>query len=641
MREIGPWDRLNRRRLSRRALLRASGRAGVGAAGLALAGCGRDDDDEETPEDQSEAPDEPAADEPAAEVQAEGEGGTGVKANEADPVAGGIAELFGMTDQMDRWDPHRSRFRASQGFLSLMYNRLVRPDSVGAGTLEADLAELPEMPDETTYVFRLNPAAVFWTGTPANGRAVTSEDVQLSVERQSVGVNTGGDPDLRFYRQGLFSRAAVEAVDPGTVTFQTEAPDATFLSTVLAGPWSFIVSQEGIEEFGPQWDISANDQEVALSSGSGPFVPIALLGDELSLGRSDNWWGESPVLLDGIRFRRPDSAAIAGEYANGRLDRADFPLSVEEMRQLREAFPDDVAFEYPLEPPVQLSYVISRDLENPLSDPRVGTALSWSIDRFVMIDRLFGGEGRPSGPLPWYLTGWALAEEDLLLQPGYRTNKDEDMSEINLRLEAAGGTEAIGEIDVIVADLFEGFFPGIAQTLRLMVEQNTGLTISTRFGSYEEITAGLQDGTLPAFFGWGPTPVQADPTDLWRRTAHSEGSENYGRYANADVDGLIEEMVTTPETGARQRLAKQVQELMLATGFWQQNVTNGIQLGLHKPYFHQDPRVEEFAWAGHHLAASWIDVEDEEYAIDRELPERKLELPQTPRDGDARDRDGQ
>ena len=199
------WTALSGRRLSRRALLRASGRAGVGAAGLALVGCGGDDT--ETPEEQAEEQaqaEEPEADAQAADDQAspqaqgqaeedasdsaEGE----ARSQPATPKPGGIAQLFGVTDEHDRWDPHRSRFRATQGFLNLMYSRLLRPDSVSRGTLEADLAGLPEMPDETSYLFQLNPAAVFWSAPPARGRAVTSEDVRLSFQRQIDGTNTGG-----------------------------------------------------------------------------------------------------------------------------------------------------------------------------------------------------------------------------------------------------------------------------------------------------------------------------------------------------------------------------------------------------------------------------------------------------------------
>ena len=79
-------------------------------------------------------------------------------------------------------------------------------------------------------------------------------------------------------------------------------------------------------------------------------------------------------------------------------------------------------------------------------------------------------------------------------------------------------------------------------------------------------------------------------------------------------------MAATFDREARQRLAHRVQDLLLTTGFWVQNVVNGVQLGLAKPYFHHDPRALDFAWAGHHLANTWIDTNNEIYPSDRKLP---------------------
>ena len=629
---------MRQRRISRRALLRTSGRAGVGAAGLALVGCGGDDDEAEEPTDEEEQSQAEEQAQSQAEAQASeqsqtedaeetaAEGGTGVEAEAAEPKPGGILRLFTSTDNLDRFDPHRSRFRASQQALSLMYSRLLQPDSVSAGTLEADLAGLPEQPDETTYIFGLNPAAVFWNVPRTSGRAVTSEDVRLSFQRQIEGTNSGGDPDLRFYRQTLMARASsIAAPDEGTVTFTTPAPDATFVNSVIGGPWSFVISREAIDELAPQWDFQTNDNNASLASGSGPFVPSVLDGLTLSLLRSENWWGDRPAYLDAIELVRPPNAELPGSYRDLQLDALDFPFSSEQIDAVEEQIPDGVRYEYPIDTPVQLSFALSNDPENPLSDPRLGAAIAQSVDRFALIERLYSGDGRPSGPVPWFLGDWVLPEAQLLDFPGYRPNKADEMAEIGLLIDAAGGAEAIGELRLIVADLFEGFYPGVGESVTSMVQENAGLTISTSFRSYAEITDQLVQGALPSFFGWGPAPEQADPTDLWRASVHSEGAENYGRYLNSEVDALIEEMGATFDTGARQRLALQVQELLLTTAYWRQNLTNGIQLGIHHPYFHPEPRAFDFGWSWHHMAGSWIDVDAETYP-ERELPVVPLDI---------------
>jgi ABC-type transport system substrate-binding protein len=626
---------LTRRRVSRRALLRASGRAGVGVAGLALVGCGGDDDepddDAPTPDEQADAQAQadadPAAEQAAAQSQsapddaAAGEGGEGAQPPPpAEPKPGGVVRLFTTTDNFDRFDPHRSRFRAAQQVFSLTYSRLLRPDSVSAGTLEADLAGPPEQPDETTSVFQINPAAVFWDVPPTDGRAVTSEDVRLSFQRQIDGLNASGEPDLRFYRRELMARAAtITASDPATIAFTTDAPDATFVGSVIGGPWSFVVSAEAIDEFAPRWDQFEHELDMTLSSGSGPYVPVQLNGFILSLARSANWWGETPAYLDGVVLARPTNDRLGADYVAAQLDALDFPLNSEQVDILQNAAPDGVRYEYPIDTPVQLSFGARDDPEDPLGDPRLGAAIAHSIDRFALIERLYAGDARPSGPVPWFLGDWALPEERLLEFPGYRPNKDDDLAEIALLVEAAGGAEAIGELRLVVPDLFEGFYPGVGESVAGMVERNAGLTMAPVFRSYAEITEQLEAGVLPSFFGWGPAPLQADPTDGWRDSVAAGGAGNYGGYANAEVDALIDQMGATFDTGARQRLAHQVQELLLTTGFWRQNLTNGIQLGVHHPHFHPDPRLHDFAWSMHHLAGSWIDIEADSYP-ERELP---------------------
>ena len=230
MRDIPPWTHRRRRRMTRRALLRAAARAGLGTAGLALVGCGGDDDDtpDEPPAD-DQADDEPTPDDQTSPGQlGSPDDDTTTPAAGADtppaasvPQPGGIAQLFAVTDEIDRFDPHRSRFRTTQRILSLLYSRLLRPDSVSQGTLEPDLAAIPEMPDDTTYIFTIRPQAVFWDGAPANGRAVDADDVRLNVERQLAGLTDAGEPDLRFYRQSLYSRATPP---PSTATASSPSP---------------------------------------------------------------------------------------------------------------------------------------------------------------------------------------------------------------------------------------------------------------------------------------------------------------------------------------------------------------------------------------------------------------------------------
>ena len=227
------WSPLLQRRITRRAWLGASARAGVGAAGLALVGCGGDDDDE--PADQSDQTDDQSDEQTDQGDQSQADAPDGDEsaadppdAPPTEPVEGGIAQLFGVTEEHDRWDPHRSRFQQTQGYFSLIYNRLVRPASVSQGVLEADLASLPEQPDAETYLFNIRPEARFWDDDITGGRAFTASDASFNILRQQSAIDAAGNPDLLFFRRDAWLQiSAIETAIGRWLTAAT-SPSCSF-----------------------------------------------------------------------------------------------------------------------------------------------------------------------------------------------------------------------------------------------------------------------------------------------------------------------------------------------------------------------------------------------------------------------------
>ena len=620
-----------RPRLSRRALLTAATSAGVGASALALVGCGDDDDDDpadQTPDDQPDGQ-TPDTGTPDAPTDAASPNEPAPVLLPPDPVSGGIIAWpaqIGLANH-DRWDPHRTRFSQTQTWLSLMYSRLIRWDSISQGTLEADLADtLPEIPDELTYNFTINPAARFWDQEPMNGRSVTAEDVRFTIQRQIDGVDADDNPDPFFFRQADYSRtASMEITGERTISLTTEEPDATYLTNVHAGPWAWIIGAEAAEEFGNGWrDVPDNP---TFNAGTGPFLPGGfVVNSAFHLRRSENWWKDDlPIRPEGISFLHVDATTAESAYRAGQIDAIDFPLAKTAIDDLRADFPHHTAYERPIQTAIQLGMVFDSATEddNPFADLRLARAMHLALDRFELIEALYFGDGRLSGPIPWYFSEWAIPEDDLLQTPGYRADKSDDREEISALVSAAGGADLLGRIPLVIPDLFQAVFPGIASTIQAMLERNLGLEVNIDFLSYDALFTGVQDKTVPAFIGLGPVALQqseADPTSHWLNAVHSEGSTNWGGYANSEVDDLLDEMRTTFNDVERRALALQVQQHLLDDPFWLVNLTNGVQLGLARPYLFTDERALDFAWSGHHFEKSWIDSSNPEYPADRMLP---------------------
>lgn len=618
------------RRLSRRSLLSASARAGVGAAGIALVGCS--DDEQPEPEElqeqqaiqQQDAPPEPPEVQQQSMQQEQLEQST-EQADEpappSGPTAGGIMRIWLPVERHDRWDPHRSRYRYTQASLSLMYNRLIRPASVSTGELEADLCALPEMPDETTYVFTVDPDARFWALEPTNGRSFTAQDIAWNVERQQAAVDADGLPDPHFFRRAAYDRSAShEATSDSTISFTTPAPDAGYLAGVHASPYAWMTSPEAAELYGNDWRDDPSD--VTRSSGSGPYAPRQFNGFELTLVRSENWWRDDSAWVDAITFTTGDTNNIVSLYEAAAFDRADFPLTNEAVEAMREQHPEHPTFEVPLDAAVELLAPLAADPESALSDPRVVRAIGIAIDRAQLIERLYGGHGRASGPLPWYLDGWSLGEQLLSSFAGYGDDREADLAEVSQLIAAAGGADAVGVVPLVVADLFEGFFAGSGESVRSMISEATSLEVELENRGFAEAIDQLRDGERFCFLGWGAAPQQADPTDDWLASLHSGGEQNWSDGSSAELDALIEQMRMTFNRGARQDIGHQVQEMLLRGDApqWQVPLINGIQLGLHQPWLHPDPRLFDYAWSTDRLSTSWLDTSLDSFPVGRELP---------------------
>ncbi len=619
-----------RRRLSRRSLLAASARAGVGAAGLALVGCSSDDatqplDQQQTSQLEQQAQTQqtqPSPQQTQPDPQSQSQTAPPDQPSPPNqPGLGGVIQLWLPVDRHDRWDPHRSRYRYTQAMHSLMYNRLLRPASMSTGELEADLAALPEMPDQTTYIFTLDPNAVFWNLPPADGRGVTAEDIRWNIQRQRDALDAAGLSDPRFFRRAAYERtAAVEVDGERAIRLTTAQPDATYLASVHASPFAWITNPEAAELYADDWRDDPAD--ATRNSGSGPYTPRQYSAAELVLARSENWWRPNSAYADGIRLVSSDVNALPDQYAAATIDVAGFPLANEVVERLREQHPQHPAFETPLDVGVELLAPLSADPESPLADPRVVRACAIAIDRAALAQRLYAQHGRPSGPAPWFLDGWSLPSSTLASFPGYRADRDADRADARQLIAAAGGPDALETIPLVVADLFEGFFPAAAEFLREMIADATGLDVEREYRPLAEAVDQLRDGQRFLMLGWGPTPQQADPTDDWAASLHAAGQRHWSDDADPELDALIDQMRSTFERDARQQLARQLQERLLGgeSHQWRVALAGGLQLGLHQPWLRPDPRLFAYAWSTDRLSASWIDAALGPYPADRDIP---------------------
>lgn len=646
MSERNYWQRMRRSRLSRRALLRASGRAGVGAAGLALVGCGDDDDAQPQAAAQTQ-PQQQQQDQPAAQSQAQSQ--PQQSEQDADDQAQQVTQQSEPADQQeqqqqqvqaavgnrqyggnytlnivpnwDGFDPHRANLATPFQVFNDTLMRLNQIYDNQGPVYSASIASLPEVPDDETYIFRFDQGARFWDRYPTEGgRAFTAEDAAANIQRQIDSVDSTGAPDARFWRSALYrDTATTDVPDEATLICKTDGPNATYLETTHMG-YSFMTSIEAIELWDQQWiDEQTN---VELVSGVGPFIPTEFEPEShVHMERNPDFWqtldGQQLPFLDSLTWRfLGDPTAQETAYRTGALDNGS--LNAVAIEALENDFPDHIRYDRGVVLPLAMRFNYNQDWdENPWLDRRVPYAFHIAMERDTIIDAVYLGKGKPSTQqhINWY-HGWSIPQDEMRTLPGYRPNKDDDIAEARKLLDAAG-VEPGTNYPMIVADIFEGLYPGSSELYQAMYEQALGITTSIELVPYDGITQRLVEGQYPGQFPIWVGAGTGDPTGEWNSRLVFGASGNLTHYNFPPVEDIVKKMKVTLDAEERRRMANEVTYILLGEderygveGFSDFSIMgNGIDTGIYWPYLNLPERSflvwEREGW--HWRKEAWID----------------------------------
>ena len=653
-RESNHWQRMRRAKLSRRTLLRASTRAGVGAAGLALVGCGDDDDDAPAA---AQAQQQQQADQPQAQLaQAQQQEQAAAAAQQADQqeqaaadqedqqqtsaaasniTRGGTMRFSTPAATHDYFDPHRAVFGPTQFWMGFYMNYLIRWRNKEQGILESDVASLPEIPDEETYVFSIDRGARFWDQYPTEGgRLVTAQDIEANFQRQIDAADASGAEDSTFLGASAFRKtASMDTPDDITFIARSDGIDATYLSVPLR-PFSWITSPEAIDEFGDRWRDEAGNVE--LSSGTGAYIPQRYDPDiGLDMIRNENYWkmgadGQPLPYIDSIGMENlTDPTTVETAYRNREIDVGGFPLSTVQAEAIGNDFPDhpqsQIAFGFTIITGIfnfNADWPGEDGLGNPFIDRRFAYALHLAVDRYLMIDAVYLGSGKPSGQehTPWFSSYWAIPEDELLATPGYRPDRALDIADARAYLDASG-YDKDRPLLLYAPDIWEQTYQGILETEKAMYEEALGIEVDFNIQPY---TVLLQRWVSKTYPGGGPQwtnpPDDLDPTTSYNQNLTPGGATNNLSYNFQPMADIAETMITTLDREERREMALEAQRILLGThpdhgidGLGPAPaVMNGISPAVWWPYVQRPDDTLQFAHASHRY----------DDALDRHQPPR-------------------
>lgn len=330
---------------------------------------------------------------------------------EGDTLAENQTYTYWLLDAIKSMDPQINTDVEGSGVLRSLFEGLYNEDQKGAlvpGVATGfDLSE-----DKTVYTFQLRDNAKW-----SNGDPVTANDfvyswrrladpktaseyawyMELMQVKNSAAVIAGEVPP---------DQLGVKAVDDHTFEVTIEAP-LPYFPKMLTHASTFPVNQKALEANGDKWT------EAGTLVGNGAYVlKEHILGEKVVMEPNPNYWDNEHTIIQKITaLTINDVNAGLTRYLAGELDRVDIPAG--QYPTLKEQYPDQAT-----SVPQSCSYIYMFNMDEAkgpaaLKDVRVRKALSYAIDRDIVVEKILQGGQAPSYNWTHAATeGFALPEID-------------------------------------------------------------------------------------------------------------------------------------------------------------------------------------------------------------------------------------
>ena len=442
-------------------------------------------------------------------------------------------------------DPHSQNEGLTNNVNQLIYEFLVGRDK--KLNLEPQLAVSWEQVNPTVWRFKLRPGVKFHDGTP-----FTADDVVFSFQRAAE-----PSSQLRVYANAA---GVPKKIDELTVEFTTNGPNPVELEhmntiNIMSKAWCEKNRATKPQNYTQKEDMITAHQ----ANGTGAYMLKSREPDvKTVLVKNPNWWGIkegrfegnvdevvfTPIASDATRL----AALISGE-----IDIINDPPAQDVPRlkqnaniKVLEGTENRVIFIGMDQQRDELLYSNVKG-KNPFKDKRVRQALYQAIDIEAIRATTMRGLSKPTGamlpaPLPWIVEpekrlAFDRAKAKLLLaEAGYPNGFEVTLDCPNNRY--------VNDEKICQALAAMWSQIGVATSVTAMPRANY-------FPKLEKLDTSLY------MLGWGGAAT--DPIFILQPVLHTanakgDGDYNYGRYANAQLDALIDQIKIEVDVEKRRKL---------------------------------------------------------------------------------------
>jgi peptide/nickel transport system substrate-binding protein len=427
-----------------------------------------------------------------------------------------------------------------------LFSQLVRVEV--DGKVNGDLAESWDMaPNGLTYTFRIR-RNVRWH----DGRPLTAEDVRWALTEITMKYNPVAST-------GFAAVDKIEALDTYTLVVRMKHPFPAFL------PWSLVNQWIYPKHLYEGTDPRQNERNFKNPVGTGPFVfKEWVRGSHILMERNPNYFKKDQPYLDRIVAKFiPDANARVLALETGELDYVSIyglPASAVPTLQKNK---DITLFEHRTR--VNYGGIMAHInvRKEPLKVKEVRQALSYAIDRKILVERAVAGLAEPaSSPIsslhqPWFNPAVAnryrhdpKKAEALLDQAGYKRGADGKRFSIRLTYARADQGGALHAAAEIMREQLRSV--GVDLVLEpkdyavWMQSAHLKWDFDLSMGSYQT----------------GPDPAVAVSRLYITKNIQQLMGRNLMGYSNPKVDELFDQGEREIDLGKRVRLYHQVQDIL-------------------------------------------------------------------------------
>jgi peptide/nickel transport system substrate-binding protein len=303
------------------------------------------------------------------------------------PIARAKDLIVGLAASTTSMDPQFYVVGPNSAMARNIFDGLVNQDA--RQQIQPALALSWKTLDNTTWEFKLRPNVKFHDGSD-----FTAEDVAASIRRVPLAARNSPS-SFAAYVKGI---TEVTVVDPLTIRIKTDVATPLLLNNLSR----IAILPAKMEKIGTE-ELNAGKGVV----GTGPFKFVSWLPDDnVVLTRNDGYWGEKAP-WDKVTFRvfKNSSARVAAMLA-GDVDMIEnIPTADTRKLQASEKFKvvnvtgNRIMYLHMDQARAESPFAKGPDGKNPLLKPEVRRALSLSINRAALVDRIMDGQGVPAGQL--------------------------------------------------------------------------------------------------------------------------------------------------------------------------------------------------------------------------------------------------